>query len=78
MHLINCEIKLDLSWSKNCIISEISVILRIPANPDANLLVQEVEAIQTTGTTFQINNAKLYVPVVPLSINDDIKFLESI
>ena len=78
LHLINCEIKLDLSWSKNCIISEISVILRIPANPDANLLVQEVEAIQTTGTTFQINNAKLYVPVVPLSINDDIKFLESI
>ena len=78
MHLINCEIKLDFSWSKNCIISEISVILRIPANPDANLLVQEVEAIQTTGTTFQINNAKLYVPVVPLSINDDIKFLESI
>ena len=54
------------------------MILRIPANPDANLLVQEVEAIQTTGTTFQINNAKLYVPVVPLSINDDIKFLESI
>ena len=37
-----------------------------------------MEAIQTTGATFQINNAKLYVPVVSLSINDNIKFLENI
>ena len=37
-----------------------------------------VAAIQTTGTAFQINNAKLYVPVVTLSINDNIKFLENI
>ena len=29
----------------------------------------------TTGGTFQINNAKFYVPVVTLSINDNIKFL---
>ena len=29
---------------------------------------------QTTSATFQINNAKLYVPVVTLSINDNIKF----
>ena len=35
-------------------------------------------AIQTTGATFQIDNAKLYVPAVTLSINDNIKFLESI
>ena len=33
---------------------------------------------QTTGATFQINNAKLYVPVVILSVNDNIKFLENI
>ena len=32
----------------------------------------------TTGATFQINNTKLYVPVVILSINDSIKFLENI
>ena len=31
-----------------------------------------------TGATFQINNAKLYVPVATLSINDNIKFLENI
>ena len=40
--------------------------------------VQAREAIPTTGATFRINNAKLYVPVVTLSINDKIKFLENI
>ena len=34
--------------------------------------------MQTTGATFQINNAKIYVPVVALSTNDNIKFLENI
>ena len=47
-------------------------------NPEANPAVPGVAAIQTTGTSFQINNAKLYVPVVTLSINDNIKFLENI
>ena len=31
-----------------------------------------------TGATFQINNAKLYIPVAPLSISDYTKFLENI
>ena len=35
-------------------------------------------AIQTIRAAFQINNAKLYVPVVTLSINDNIEFLENI
>ena len=39
--------------------------------------MQEV-GIATTGATFQINYAKLYVPVVTLSINDNINFLENI
>ena len=73
--LINCEIELDLSWSKECTIPEISITPRIPANPNANLPVQEVAAIQTTGATFQINNAKLYFQVITLSINNNIKFL---
>ena len=38
--LINCEIELDLSWSKNGIISEISITPRIPGNPYANPPVQ--------------------------------------
>ena len=67
-----------MSWSKECIISEISIIPRIPSNPDANSPVKEVAAIETTSATFQINNAKPFVPVVFLSINDNIKFLENI
>ena len=35
-------------------------------------------AIQTTNATFQINNAKLDVPVFALFINDNINFLENI
>ena len=35
-------------------------------------------AIQITAATFQINNAKLYVLVVALSINNNINFLENI
>ena len=61
---------------RTCIISEISRKPRIPANPNANPPVQEVAAIAKTWATFQINNAKLYVSVVILSIN--IKFLENI
>ena len=54
---------------KKCIISEILIKPRIPAMSDANPLVQEVEAIQTTGAAFQINNPKLYVPAVSDRIN---------
>ena len=71
--MVNCEIELDLSWSKECIISEISITPRIPVNPN-----EEVVLIQITGAIFQINFAKLYVLVVILSINDDIKFLENV
>ena len=34
--LNNCEAELDLSWSKDCIISEISIMPWTPSNPDAN------------------------------------------
>ena len=42
-----------------------------------DLLKLERQDKQLTGVTFQINNAKLYVPVVTLSINDNMKFLEN-
>ena len=63
---------------KEYIKSEISIKSTIPATPNSNRLVQEVAAIQPTCATFQINNAKLYVPVVTLSINDNIKFSENL
>ena len=54
------------------------MIPRIPPNLEANPPVQDVAAIQKTSATFQINNAKLSVPVATLSTNDKIKFLENL
>ena len=59
-------------------ISEISITPRVPGDPDSDPPVLDVEAIQTISATFQINNVKLYVPVVTLFINDNIKLLENI
>ena len=58
MPLINCEIELDLKWTKGCVLIE--------------------EDNHLTGASFTITSTKLYVPVVTLSINDNIKFLENI
>ena len=71
--LIKFEIELDLLWSRYWVISEISRISRTVGNPPTQQM-----ATTTTSATFQINNAMLYVPVVTLSINDNIKFLENI
>ena len=65
-------------WSKQCIISAISIVSRVPPYADANLPVQEVAAVKLTSAIFQVNNAKLYVPVFTLFINDNTKFLENI
>ena len=69
--LINCEIELDVTWSRNCVISEISRTPEVNGN-------NPVDTTQTKGATFQISNPKLYVRAVTLSIKDDIKFLENI
>ena len=52
--------ELYLTWSKYCIISELSKTPEVGrANP----------ADVTANAIFQRNNAKLYFPVVSLSIN---------
>ena len=56
--MINCEIELNFSWSKVCIISEISITPEVRGD-------NQVDATERTGVTFQTNNAILYVPVVP-------------
>ena len=73
--LINCEIELDLSWSRYCVITEKSRTPAVLTNPNANPPVSAVEKTQITSVAFQIKNAKLYVPVVTLSINNRIKAL---
>ena len=56
--MINCEIELDFSWSKICIISEISIKPEVCGD-------NQVDATERTGAKFSTNNAILYVPVVP-------------
>ena len=77
LSLITSKIELDFSWSKEFIISETSLKPRIAKTPNARTPVANGPARQIIGVTFQINNARYYILVVMLSINDDIKFLES-
>ena len=63
MPLINCEVSLILTWSKNCVIT--SMERRVVTNKRRD-----------TSPTFKITDTKLYVPVVTLSTTDDNNFLE--
>ena len=60
-----------MSWSKNCIISEIYKTPEIATNPPT-----QTESATTTEGAFQINSVKLFVPVVTLSKNKNMKSLE--
>ena len=69
--LINCEVPLTLTWSKNCIINDETTI---DADPNANPPVIEIRG--PTNAKLKITDTKLYVPVVTLSTQDDNKLLE--
>ena len=58
-------------------IAAFPIIFIIDCGLADNPLMREV-ATSTTSATFQINNTKLYGPVVILSINDNIKILENV
>ena len=63
MPLINCEINLILTWSKNCLLTQ-SKATR-DADPDADPAVAAIN--NPTNATFKITDVNLYVPVVTLS-----------
>ena len=65
--LINCEVELILNWSKNCVLADMTV--NAAANP---------AIVAPTGLEFKITDTKLYVPVVTLSKENDIKLLEQL
>ena len=60
MPLINCKIKLNLPWKKECVLSTLD---DDAANPENNAV-------------FVINDTKLYVPVVTLSKEVNKDFIE--
>ena len=67
MPLINCEVELIWTWSKNCVLADMTV------NADAGPAI-----VAPSGATFKITDTKLYVPVVTLSKENDIKLLEQL
>ena len=56
--LVNCELELILTWSKNCILPGMTVRDAESDNP---------AIIAPTGLEFKITYTKLYAPVVSLS-----------
>ena len=71
--LINCEVELILTWFKNR--GLIDKLTR-EANYGANPVVYEIN--NPENATFKITDVKLFVPVVSLSKENDIKLLEQL
>ena len=72
---INCELSLTLTWFEKCVITTRACRKKfVDTTTDKNPQFSEVNS--PSKCTFQIKDAKLYVPVVTLSTEDDIKLLE--
>ena len=61
MPLINCKVELSFNWIKSCVLT--SAALGCNAN-----------ATGADSATFKITDAKLYIPIVTLSAEDNTKF----
>ena len=64
---------MNLTWSKNCVLT--SKATR-DDDPDADPAVDEIN--NPTNATFKITDCKLYVPVVALPVENDNKILEQL
>ena len=69
--LISCEVFLELKWNKNCVITSLEQ-RQVDAGPPV------VRDNAPTGATLSITDCKLYVPVVTLSKDDEIKLLTNL
>ena len=70
MPLIRCEVSLELKWNKNCVITSLEQrALAAPAVGRDNA---------PTGARVTINDCKLYIPIVTLYKDDEIKLLTNL
>ena len=69
--LINCEVELILNWFKSCVL--ISKSTR-DADYGTDPIVYEID--NSEDATFQMTDTKLYVPVLTLSKENNMKLLE--
>ena len=67
--LINCEVELILTWSKICVLADMTKRNAQGNNP---------AIVPPRGLEFETTDTKLYVPVVTLSKENDIKLLEQL
>ena len=65
------EVSLELKWNKNCLITSLEE-RQVDAGPPV------VRDNSPTGATLAINDCKLYIPVVTLSKDDEIKLLTNL
>ena len=65
---ISCEVSLELNWNKTCVITS----QQIGVNSDGG------NTAASTGATLTINDCKLYIPVVTLSKDNEIKLLTNL
>ena len=65
--LVSCEVSLELKWYKNCVITSNQI-----RNLDGG------NTVAPTNATFARNHSKLYVPVVTLSKDHEIKLLTNL
>ena len=68
IRLINCEVSLILTWSRECVITSM----------EKRVITNTRRDTSPTSATFQITDTKLYVPVVTSSTEDDNNFLEQL
>ena len=66
--LISCEVFLELNWNKNCVITSLEQ-RQVDAGPPV------VRDNAPMGATLSITDCRLYVPVVTLSKDNEIKLL---
>ena len=71
MPLISCEVSLNLKWNKNCVITSLQQRPIDENNPPNRDNVP-------TGATLAINDCRLYIPVVTVSKDDEIKLLTNL
>ena len=71
MPLINCQISLTLSWYENSVITSLEKPVIEETNPQQG-------DNSPTNAVFKITDAKLYVPVVTLSSEEDNELLNSL
>ena len=71
--LINCEVSLNLKWSKNCLLTSKATRNRIAGQGDQPLF----NAINNPkNAVFDVADCKLYVPIVTLSVENENKLYE--